>query len=116
VTSEAASDGRSADTVAAWVLYALQLAGQVVLAALWLMSIMMTDSCGSVADEPAVCNIYYFMTWWIAYAAFLVGAAVFTPIAIVVAGRRGNNRWKRPVLVILVVVATTVGYISVMTR
>ena len=115
-TSRDADGSRTADTVIAWVLYALQLAGQAVLAPLWLMSVMMTDSCGSVADDPAVCNTTYFMAWWIGYAGFLVGAAVFTPIAIVVAGRRGNNRWKWPVIVILVVIATTVGYVSVMTR
>jgi len=110
------SGSRTADVVVAWALYGLQLAGQAVLAPVWLMSVMMTDSCGSVAEEPAVCNVTYFMTWWIAYAAFLLGAALFTPIAIIVAGRRGNNRWKWPVLVILVVAAATVGYVFIMTR
>jgi len=115
-TTRDPNGSRTADVVVAWVLYAVQLAGQAVLAPFWLMSVMMTDSCGSVADEPAVCNGTYFMAWWSAYAVFLVGAALFTPIAIIVAGRRGNNRWKWPVLVVVVVVAATVGYVSIMTR
>jgi hypothetical protein len=98
------------------VLYALQLAGEAALGMLWLTSVMMTDSCGSVADEPAVCNAAYFVTWWFAYAALLVLAALVTPIAIVVAGKRGNVRWKWPVLVILLLAAASAGYIFLFTR
>ncbi|MFL6088880.1 MAG: hypothetical protein ACJ71Z_01935 [Aeromicrobium sp.] len=107
---------RSADTVIAWVLYALQLVGELALAPLWLMSIMMTDSCGSVADEPAVCNLTYFTTGWFAFAGLLVAAAVVTPVAIVVAGKRGNRRWKWPVIVIAALVAGTVAFVYAFTR
>jgi hypothetical protein len=92
---------RSTDVVVAWLLYALQLAGELVLTPLWLMSVMMTDSCGSVADEPSVCNPAYFTTGW---------------IAIIVAGKRGNRRWKWPVIAIAVLVVGTGTFVWAFTR
>lgn len=114
--NDASGSSRSADTVVAWVLYGLQLAGELALAPLWLMSVMMTDSCGSVADEPAVCNLTYFTTGWFAFAGLLVAAAVATPVAIVVAGKRGKRRWKWPVIVIGALIAGTVGFVYAFTR
>jgi len=107
---------RSTDVIAAWLLYALQLAGELALAPLWLMSVMMTDSCGSVADEPAVCNSGYFATGWIGFAGLLLAAAVLTPIAIVVAGKRGNRRWKWPLVAIAVLVVATGTFVWAFTR
>jgi hypothetical protein len=83
---------------------------------LWLMSVMMTDSCGSVIDEPLVCNGAYFATWFFAYAAALVVGLLATPIAIVVAGRKGMPRWPWPVLVIVLLAAASVGYVYAFTR
>jgi hypothetical protein len=102
--------------VVAWVLYALQLAGEAVLAMLWLTSVMMTDSCGATSDDPAVCNAAYFVTWWFAYAALLIAAVVITPIAIIVAGKRGNVRWKWPVMVIVILAAASAGFVFLFTR
>jgi hypothetical protein len=109
-------DSRTTDAVVAWVLYILQLAGEVVLVMLWMTSVMMIDSCGSVADEPAVCDSAYFMTWWFAYAAILALAVVFTPVAIVVAGRRGARRWPWPTLTIILLIAASAGFIFLFTR
>ncbi len=100
----------------AWVLYVVQLIGQAVLAMLWLTSVMMTDSCGSVADAAAVCDAGYFVTWWFAYAAILALAVLFTPIAIIVAGRRNARRWPWPVLAIVLLAAATAGFVFLFTR
>lgn len=100
----------------AWLLYALQLAGEAVLSMLWLTAVMMTDSCGTTPDEPAVCNAAYFVTWWFGYAALLVAAVVITPIAIVVAGRRGNARWKWPVVMMVTLAAASAGFVALFTR
>lgn len=107
---------RTADAVVAWVLYALQLGGEALLGLLWMTAVMMTDSCGAAPDDPAVCDGTYFVTWWLAYAAVLVAAVVFTPVAILVAGRRGSRRWPWPVLTILVLAAASVGFVLLFTR
>ena len=77
---------------------------------------MMTDSCGSVAREPAVCNSGYFATFFFGYACILVVAVVATPVAIIVAGRRGRRRWPWPALSIALLVAATAGYFYAFTR
>ena len=107
---------RTADTVVAWLLYGLQLAGEAMLAVFWMMSVMMTDSCGSVDVEPKVCDGAYFATWFFAYAGVLAIAAVATPIAILLAGRDGRLRWPWPVLAILLLIAATAGYVFLFTR
>ena len=111
-----AGGSRTGDTVVAWVLYALQLVGQSLLVPFWFMSVMMTDSCGSVIEEPRVCDGDYFATWFFAYAAVLVVAAIATPIAIVVAGRKGRLQWPWPALTILLLAAATAGYVYLFTR
>jgi len=113
---EQASQTRTADIVVAWVLYALQLAGEAMLALFWLFSVMMTDSCGSVPVELRVCDGAYFATWFFAYAAILVAAALATPIAIVVAGRIGSRRWWWPVLMIVLLIAASAGYLYAFSR
>lgn len=82
----------------------------------WLMSVMMTDGCGSVPDPTSVCNSTYFFTWFFAFAALLAVAVVATPIAIVVAGRRGARRWPWPLGAIVLLAIAAAGYMFVMTR
>jgi hypothetical protein len=107
---------RTADAVVAWLLFALQVGGELFLGMFWVMSVMMTDSCGSVVDEPRVCDGEYFATWFFAYAAVLVAGLLVTPIAIVVAGRRGKLRWPWPAFVIVLLIAATIGYVWAFTR
>lgn len=107
---------RTADIVVAWVLYALQLAGEAFLTLFWLFSVMMTDSCGAVPEEARVCDGDYFATWFFTYAAVLVLAALATPIAIIVAGRRGARRWPWPLLTMVVLAAASAGYVFLFTR
>jgi len=115
VDAETGGSG-TADVVVAWLLYAAQIAGQAFLGIFWLMSVMMTDSCGSVIDEPKVCDGDYFATWFFAYAVVLVIAVIATPIAIVVAGRRDKPRWPWPILMIALLVAASAGYMYAFTR
>ncbi|KAA1380293.1 hypothetical protein [Aeromicrobium fastidiosum] len=103
-------------TAAAWVIYVLQLLLSAVLALLAITSVFMTDSCGSVSDEPAVCDTDYFgavlFGYWIALAVLLV----LVPIAIVRASRRGRPAWLRALGGIVVTVALTVGFVMLMVR
>ena len=103
-------------TAAAWVLYVLQRLLSAVLALLAITSVFMTDSCGSVSDEPAVCDTDYFgavlFGYWIALAVLLV----LVPIAIVRASRRGRSAWLRALGGIAVTVALTVGFVMLMVR
>ena len=115
-TSGARERSRASDAVVSWVLYGLQLAGEALLAPFWLMSVMMTDSCGSVVDEPSVCDSTYFATFFVGFAWLLVLAAVATPIAIIVAGRTGKPQWPWPVLSIVLLTAATAGYVYAFTR
>jgi hypothetical protein len=114
--SQPAAESSTADTVIAWVLYALQLAGQLFLGMFWLMSVMAGDSCGSVPNDLKVCDGTYFVTWFFAYAGVLVFAAIATPIAIVVAGRRGSLRWPWPVVAIVALIAASAGYLFALSR
>lgn len=107
---------RTADIVVAWLLYALQLAGEALLVLFWLTSVMMTDSCGSVPDGLRVCDGDYFATWFFAYAAVLLLAAVATPIALIIAGRRGGRRWPWPVLAMILLALASAGYAFLFTR
>ena len=114
--SAPASTQQKNDRAWAWALYAIQLLGELVLAPFWLMSVMMIDSCGSVADEPRVCNSAYFASGFFGFAAILAVAAVAVPIAIVIAGHRGHHRWVWPAGAIVALMAATVGYLWLMTR
>lgn len=103
-------------TALAWVLYVLQLLGSAVLALLAITSVFMTDSCGSVADEPAVCDTNYFgavlFGYWIALAVLLV----LVPIAIIRASRRGQATWLRAIGGLVVTAALTVAFVMLMVR
>ena len=112
------TDTRTArsSTAAAWILYVLQLLGSAALALLAITSVFMTDSCGSVQDEPAVCDTTYFGSvlfgYWIALAALLV----IVPIAIVRAARRGQAAWVRALAGIVMAGALTVAFVALMVR
>lgn len=110
------SSGRTADRTAAWVLYVLQLAGEGFLALFWLMSVMAGDSCGSVPHDLRMCSGNYFAQWFFGYAAVLVAGAVVTPVAIVLAGRRGGRRWPWPLLTIGGLFAASWAYAWAVTR
>lgn len=107
--------GRSS-TTAAWILYVLQLLGSAVLALLAITSVFMTDSCGSVDDDAAVCNTAYFGSvlfgYWIALAALLV----IVPIAIVMASRHGQAAWLRALAGIVTAALLTVVFVALMIR
>ena len=103
-------------TAAAWIIYVLQLLVSVALALLAITSVFMTDSCGSVSDEPAVCDTDYFgavlFGYWIALAVLLM----VVPIAIVRASRRGRSAWLRGLSGIVVTAALTIGFVMLMVR
>ena len=103
-------------TTAAWILYVLQLLGSAVLALLAITSVFMTDSCGSVQDEPAVCDTTYFGSvlfgYWIALAVLLV----IVPIAIVRASRGGRPPGLRPRAGLVVAGGLTVAVVALMVR
>ena len=103
-------------TAGAWVLYVLQLLGSAVLALLAITSVFMTDSCGSVDDEPLVCNTGYFgavlFGYWIGLAVLLV----VVPIAIVRASRRGKATWPWPLSAIVIAAAGTVLFVFLMVQ
>lgn len=103
-------------TAFAWVIYVVQLLGSAVLALFAITSVFMTDSCGSVADEPAVCDTNYFgavlFGYWIALAVLLV----LVPIAIIRSSRRGQAAWLRAVGGLVVTAALTVAFVMLMVR
>lgn len=103
-------------TTLAWLLYVLQLLGSAVLALLAITSVFMTDSCGSVADEPAVCDTSYFgsvlVGYWIALATLLV----LVPIAIVRSSRRGRSATLRALGGLVLAGALTVLFVVLMVR
>ena len=104
-------NGRTGDTVVAWVLYVLQLAIEAFLGLFLVFSVMAGDSCGS-GVEPAlrVCDGDYFATIFFAFGFLLLVVAVTVPVLILIAGRRGWHRWLQPVLGIVVLVIGTVAY------
>jgi hypothetical protein len=83
----------------------------------WGMSVMAGDACGTgVQPEPRVCDGNYFATWWLAYGALLLAAAVVTPVAILLAPRFRVPRWPWPLLVIALLPIMTVGYFVMISR
>lgn len=107
---------RSSRTGVAWLLYAALLLGNLLLAAFGVTSVFMTDSCGSVVDELAVCGGNYLVTvlvgYWIALAVIVIAA----PIAIVIRARKGRAAWIWPLGGIIVSAALTVLFVMLMTR
>ena len=104
------------DKIAAWVLYALQLAFELLLFLLSVFSVMATDPCGTGVDEPKVCNGYYFAAAFYGFWLVLLVAALAMPLLIVSAGRRGKLRWTRPVLGIVVLAILTVAYVALVSQ
>lgn len=108
--------GRTLDRVVSWSLYVLQLLASFVAFFLWVTSVMMTDSCGATTTSSPVCNMAYFGAVFIGYAVGVVAAAVITPIAIVVAIRRGRASWPWALGVLLALAAGSVLFVFLMTR
>jgi len=103
-------------TTLAWLLYVVQLLGAAVLALLAITSVFMTDSCGSVANEAAVCNTGYFGSVLFGYWAALALLAVIVPILIVKAARRGKSPAGRALGGLLLTAALTVLFVALMVR
>jgi hypothetical protein len=104
------------DKIAAWLLYGLQLAFELLLLLLSAFSVMATDPCGTGVDEPKVCDGYYFATAFYGFWIALIVAAIAVPLLIVSAGRRGRRRWTRPVLAMVILTILTVGYVAVISQ
>jgi hypothetical protein len=103
-------------TALSWVVYAAQGLASAVLALLAITSVFMTDSCGSVADEPAVCNTGYFGTVLLGYWVGLAVLLVLVPIGIVRASRRGRSAAPRALAGIVAAAAMTGLFVVLMTR
>lgn len=105
------------DVVAAWLLYALQLAVELFLLVFLVFSVMAGDSCGSgVQPAPRVCEGDYFATIFFAFGFLLLVMAVAVPVMIVVAGRRGWYRWLQPLLGMVILLAGGVLYAFLLSR
>ena len=109
-------DEGTADKVAAWILYALQLAIEGVLFLFSLFSVMATDPCGTGVDEPRICSGYYFTAAFYGYWLVLLVTALAVPLLIQSAGRHGKLRWLRPVAAIVVLAIATVVYIALLSQ
>ncbi|MCW2770302.1 MAG: hypothetical protein JWR27_1735 [Aeromicrobium sp.] len=103
-------------TALSWVVYTGQVLASAVLALLAITSVFMTDSCGSVADEPAVCNTGYFGAVLIGYWVGLAVLLVLVPIGIVRASRRGRSPLLRALAGIVLAGIGTVLFVILMTR
>lgn len=108
--------GRSSDRVVAWLLYVVQLLIEAVLALLALTSVFMTDSCGTNADDPAVCNMAYFGTVFFGYWVILAVAAIGVPILLVVRTRQGRLLWPWAFGSLVTLAGLTVVFVMLMTR
>ena len=109
-------DESTADKVAAWVLYAVQLVIEGVLFLFSAFSVMATDPCGTGVDEPRICSGYYFTVAFYGYWLALLVAALAVPLLIQSAGRRGKLRWFRPVMAIVALAIATVVYIVLLSQ
>ncbi|RYJ00183.1 MAG: hypothetical protein EON52_24220 [Actinomycetales bacterium] len=107
---------RPVDRTVSWSLYVVQLLASVLLGLLAVTSIFMTDSCGSVDDEPAVCNIGYFGSTLFGYWFVLVVLAVVVPLAVVRTTHSGRASWPWALLGLAATAAATVLFVVLMTR
>lgn len=103
-------------TAFAWIVYAVQFLASAVLALLAITSVFMTDSCGSVDDEPAVCNTTYFGTVLIGYWIVLAALLVIVPFLIVRASRRGQSAGLRAFAGLVLAAVLTVAFVALMVR
>lgn len=107
-------DEGTADKIAAWLLYLLQLVYELALFILLVASVMAGDSCGTGGiAEPRVCSGVYFATIFYGFAFVLLIGAVATPVLIVRASRR---RWLRPVLGMVVLTIFAVVYVGLVSQ
>ncbi|MET0467852.1 MAG: hypothetical protein ABWZ87_03860 [Aeromicrobium sp.] len=106
---------RSSTTVA-WIVYCVQIVLSSGMAFLGLLSVFLTDSCGSVADEPAVCDTTYFSTVLFGYWILLLLLLVLVPFAIVHAARRGQSAGRRASLGLGLAVVVCFVFLALMTR
>lgn len=102
----------SGDKVAAWLLYVLQLAWELVLFIFLIFSVMAGDACGTGIAEPRICSGAYFATIFYGFGFVLLIAAIAVPVMIV---RANHRRWLRPVLGIVVLTISAVVYIGLVT-
>ncbi len=108
----------TADTVAAWLLYVVQLAFELLLLLFLGLSVMAGDACGTGGPdliEPRICSGTYFASLFYGYGLVLLIAAVVVPVLIVRAGRRRRLRWLRPVLAMVVLAVLFVAYMALLT-
>ena len=108
--------GRVLDHVVAWTLYVIQLLVEAVLAVFALFSVFMTDSCGSVADEPAVCDTNYFGAVLFSYWAILAVAVFAVPVILVICIKRGKLLWPWALGALVVLAVLTALFVALMTR
>ena len=103
-------------TVLAWTVYAVHMVLSSGMALFGLLPIVFSDSCGSVDDEPAACNMTYagtvLITYWIVLAVLLI----VVPFAIARASRLGQSAAKRAFLGLGLSLAAAVGFAALMTR
>lgn len=111
MTTSAEPAHGTGDIVAAWILYALQLAVELFGLVFLVFSVMAGDSCGSgVEPSLRVCDGDYFATIFFGFGFFLVLMAIAVPVMIVIAGRRGWYRWIQPVLGIVILIIGGIVY------
>ena len=108
--------GRAFDRFMSWILYALHLCGVALLSFFALIGVMMTDSCGGVAGDAAVCNVGYLGAVLFGYWGMLALSVVTIPIAIIVKTRKGRRSWTWVLTAMLTVAALTVLFVMLMTR
>ncbi len=101
------------DTVAAWLLYALQLGYELLLFLFLVASVMAGDACGTGIAEPRICSGMYFATIFYGFAAVLLIGAVAVPVLIIRADRR---RWLRPVVGMLALTVAAIAYLLLVSR
>ncbi|RYJ02000.1 MAG: hypothetical protein EON52_20420 [Actinomycetales bacterium] len=99
-----------------WSLYVVQLLASAVLALLAVTSVFMTDSCGSVDDEPRVCDMGYFGSTLVGYWVLLVVLVVVVPLVIVRTTHRDRASWPWALLGLAALAAVTVLFVFLMTR
>jgi hypothetical protein len=103
-------------TALAWAVYCVQMVLSGGMALVGLIPIVFSDSCGSVSDEPAVCDTTYagtvLITYWIVLALLLV----LVPFAIVRASRRGQSAGRRALLGLGLSVIAYVVFFALLTR
>ena len=102
------------DTIAAWLLYVLQLVYEMVLFIVMIFSVMAGDSCGTGGGvaEPRVCSGWYFAAIFYGFGFVLLIAAIAVPVLIV---RANRHRWLRPVLGMVVLTISAVAYVGLVT-